>query len=28
VEDLLVVTDSGCRPLTLHPKTPVVPLPA
>ena len=28
VEDLLVVTDSGCRPLTLHPKTPLVPLPA
>ena len=28
VEDLLVVTDSGCRPLTLHPKTPRVPLPA
>ena len=27
VEDLLVVTDSGCRPLTLHPKTPLVPLP-
>ena len=28
VEDLLVVTDSGCRPLTLHPKTPLMPLPA
>ena len=28
VEDLLVVTDSGCRPLTLHPKTALVPLPA
>ena len=28
VEDLLVVTDAGCRPLTLYPKTPVVPLPA
>ena len=28
VEDLLVVTDSGCRPLTLHPKTSLVPLPA
>ncbi len=28
VEDLLVVTDSGCRPLTLHPKTSPVPLPA
>lgn len=27
VEDLLVVTDSGCRPLTLHPKTSPVPLP-
>ena len=26
VEDLLVVTDDGCRPLTLHPKAPVVPL--
>ncbi|MCY4665832.1 MAG: Xaa-Pro peptidase family protein [Acidimicrobiaceae bacterium] len=26
VEDLLVVTDDGCRPLTLYPKTPVVPL--
>jgi Xaa-Pro aminopeptidase len=28
VEDLLVVTDDGCRPLTLYPKTPVVPIPA
>ena len=28
IEDLLVVTESGCRPLTLHPKTPLVPLPA
>ena len=28
VEDLLVVTDSGSRPLTLHPKTPLVSLPA
>ena len=28
VEDLLVVTGSGRRPLTRHPKTPVVPLPA
>ena len=28
VEDLLVVTDYGCRPLTLHPKTSLVPLPA
>jgi Xaa-Pro aminopeptidase len=28
VEDLLVVTDSGCRPLTLHPKASLVPLPA
>ena len=28
VEDLLAVTEAGCRPLTLHPKTPVVPLPA
>ena len=28
IEDLLVVTDSGCRPLTLHPKTPLLPLPA
>ena len=28
VEDLLVVTDNGCRPLTLYPKEPVVPLPA
>ena len=27
VEDLLVVTEDGCRPLTLHPKPPV-PLPA
>ena len=27
VEDLLVVTGSGCRPLTLHPKTSPVPLP-
>ena len=27
VEDLLVVTDDGCRPLTRYPKTPVVPLP-
>ena len=27
VEDLLVVTDDGCRPLTHHPKTPVVPIP-
>ncbi len=26
VEDLLVVTGDGCRPLTLHPKAPVVPL--
>ena len=26
VEDLLVVTDDGCRPLTLYPKAPVVPL--
>ena len=26
VEDLLVVTDDGCRALTLYPKTPVVPL--
>ena len=26
VEDLLVVTDDGCRPLSLYPKTPVVPL--
>ena len=26
VEDLVVVTDDGCRPLTLHPKTPT-PLP-
>ena len=26
VEDLLVVTDDGCRQLTLYPKTPVVPL--
>ena len=24
MEDLLVVTDDGCRPLTLYPKTPVV----
>ena len=28
VEDLVVVTDDGCRPLTLHPKTPLVPAPA
>ena len=28
VEDLLVVTDDGCRPLTLYPKAPVVPIPA
>ena len=28
VEDLLVVTDAGCRPLTLYPKAPLVPLPA
>ena len=28
VEDLLLVTDDGCRPLTLHPKTSLVPLPA
>lgn len=28
VEDLLVVTADGCRPLTLYPKTPVVPIPA
>ena len=28
VEDLLVVTDDGCRPLTRYPKTPVVSLPA
>ncbi len=28
VEDLLVVTDSGCRALTHHPKTSLVPLPA
>ena len=28
VEDLVVVTDAGCRPLTLHPKTPLVPAPA
>lgn len=28
VEDLLVVTDDGCRQLTLYPKTPVVPLTA
>ncbi len=28
IEDLLVVTESGHRPLTLHPKTPLVPLPA
>ena len=27
VEDLLVVTDTGCRPLTLHPKAPLVPVP-
>ena len=26
VEDLLVVTDDGCRPLTLYPKAPIVPL--
>ena len=28
VEDLLVVTDDGCRPLTHHPKTSLVSLPA
>ena len=28
VEDLLVVTDDGCRPLTRYPKAPLVPLPA
>ena len=28
VEDLLVVTSDGCRPLTCHPKTPVVPITA
>ena len=28
VEDLLVVTDDGCRPLTRHPKTPQIQLPA
>jgi len=28
VEDLLVVTDDGCRPLTLYPKTPVLPITA